>query len=209
MESVRHAAWKLHSSNGLAMEVRRLNDYQVAAVPDRVVDVGQIPAREFARVGIGRSEHGLTRSTGLGSGTERMLLSSTAFEVVAHEFTRTHGNAVPRRHTDQPIVDARELYSPLVDLLFCEGAAGQIDRPGPHHGVETRRAIIAPQLGIASCLQHYQFVIICGLIKGVEDVKNVARVDVKPADRTIWLIAAQHSEPGAVVIAPAVRQITR
>ena len=79
MESVRHAAWKLHSSNGLAMEVRRLDDYQVAAVPDRVVDVGQIPAGEFARVRVGRSEHGLARSTGLSSGTERMLLGSTAF----------------------------------------------------------------------------------------------------------------------------------
>jgi len=39
-----------------------------------------------------------------------MFLGSTAFEVVAHEFTRTHGNAIPRPHTRQPIVDARELY---------------------------------------------------------------------------------------------------
>ena len=105
MESVRHAAWKSHSSDGLALEVGRLDDYQFAAVPDRVVHTDQIPAGEFAR---------------------------------------PHGNAVPRGHTDQPIVDARELYGALVDLLCCNGATGQIDRSVPHHGVESRLAIVAP-----------------------------------------------------------------
>ena len=198
MESVRHAAWKLHSSNGLALKVRRLDDHQVAPVPDWVVDVGQIPAGEFAGLRIGGCENSLSRSTGRGSGTERMFLGSTVFEVVAHEFTRTDGNAVPRRHTGPPIVDARELYSALVDLLFCDRATSQIDRPGPHHRVETRRAIITPQLGIASCFEHDNLAIIRGLIKRVEDVKNVTRGNVKPADRTMWVIAAQHSEPGAV-----------
>ena len=35
-------------------------------------------------------------------------------------------------------------------------------------------------------------------------MKNVTWVDVKPADRTERVIAAQHSEPGAVVAVPAV-----
>jgi hypothetical protein len=48
VESIRYALRKLHSSDGLASEVRRIDDYQVAAVPNRVVNIGQIPAGEFA-----------------------------------------------------------------------------------------------------------------------------------------------------------------
>ena len=83
MESVRHAAWKSHSSNGLALKVGRVDDDQVAAVPDRVVDVGQIPSGEFVPVRIGGSKHSLSRSTGRGSGAERMLFSGAAFELKA------------------------------------------------------------------------------------------------------------------------------
>jgi hypothetical protein len=54
-----------------------------------------------------------------------MLLGGTPFEVVAHEFIRTDVNPVLRWHTLPPIVDARELYSTLVDLLFC-GCRGNI-----------------------------------------------------------------------------------
>jgi hypothetical protein len=48
----RHTLRKLHSSDGFASEVRRINYYanQVAAVPDRIVNVGQIPAGQFARL---------------------------------------------------------------------------------------------------------------------------------------------------------------
>ena len=59
MESVRHAARKLYSSDRLALEVRRVKGHQVAAIPNRVVDVGQIPAGELALVRIGRSPFGL------------------------------------------------------------------------------------------------------------------------------------------------------
>lgn len=76
MESARHAVWKSHSSNKLAVEVRRVDYHQIAAVPDRVIDVGQIPAGQFARLRMGRSEYSLTGATGLGSRTERMLLGS-------------------------------------------------------------------------------------------------------------------------------------
>jgi hypothetical protein len=50
VESVRHAPRKLYSSDGLALEVRRIDYYQIAAVPDRVVNIGQIPAGQFARL---------------------------------------------------------------------------------------------------------------------------------------------------------------
>jgi hypothetical protein len=55
----RHALRKLHSSDALASEVRRLNYYanQVAAVPDRIVNIGQIPAGQFARFRMGRREY--------------------------------------------------------------------------------------------------------------------------------------------------------
>ena len=55
--------------NRLASEVRRVDDYEVAAVPDLVVDVRQIPAGEFARTRIRRSEDCLTRSTRLRDGS--------------------------------------------------------------------------------------------------------------------------------------------
>jgi hypothetical protein len=50
MKSVRDASWKVHASYGLASEVRSIDDYQVTAVPGRVIDVGQIPSGEFAPV---------------------------------------------------------------------------------------------------------------------------------------------------------------
>jgi hypothetical protein len=62
----------LYSSDGLALEVRRIDYYQVAAVPDRVVNIGQIPAGQFGRLRMARSEYSLTRSTGLGGRTSDM-----------------------------------------------------------------------------------------------------------------------------------------
>ena len=70
VKSVRHALWKLHAGNGLALKVRRIDDYEVTAIPDRVVDVRQMPARKFAPTRIRRSEHGLCRSPRLRSGAE-------------------------------------------------------------------------------------------------------------------------------------------
>jgi len=62
VESGRYALWKLHPGNRLASEARRVDDYEVAAVPDLVVDIRQISAGEFARTRIHRSEDRLTWS---------------------------------------------------------------------------------------------------------------------------------------------------
>ena len=169
VEPVRNSLRKPHPGNGFTLEVRGVHDHEVAAVACRVVSVCQIPARGFVGTRVGRDEHGLAGGGGAVI-FEAVLLGRSAVPVVADEIAAAgdgrdavlaaDGDDVAGRQPGAAIVDAGELDPTVVDLLFIDRAALQIDRPAPHHTISAEAVvgmppcIVAPHLGVADSVQH-------------------------------------------------------
>ena len=108
-----------------------------------------------------------------------------------------------RGQPGQPVVDARELDGPVVQLALGNLAGAEVDRPTPQHAVGFEATGAPPQLGIANGLQHNRIAVVVG----VGDVEYVARIDVEPAHLTERVVPSEHAEPGTVVVVPAVGHI--
>lgn len=124
-------------------------------------------------------------------------------EVVADQAAAADSDRVASGCADQSIIDAREFHTAVVDLAFLDLSAVQVDRPAPQRGVRFELATIAPHFRVANYLQHNRI----PTVVRIGDVEDIARVDVEPAHGPLGVVAAQHGEPGAVVIVPPVRQV--
>ena len=87
--------------------------------------------------------------------------------------------------------------------MFGHRAGAEINRPIPQHGTIPESAVLAPQLRVPDCLQHNGVTVVIG----VGNVEDVAGIDIEPAHLAERVVAAEHPQPGAVLVLPPKRHI--
>ncbi len=98
-------------------------------------------------------------------------------------------------------VGEREFDRAFVERRLRDAAPGKVDRPTVQHARRKVQAVAAPEIGVAHRIEHDR---LAALVR-VEHVEHIARLDGEPTDFRGGIVAAQHAEPRAVVVAPAER----
>src|SRR5271166_6641035 len=157
VESVRDPAGQADASHRVTLEVRSIDDDQLTAVGYRVVDVSQVPAGELVGLPDGRCEHRLawrTRRSMAAVGAEPVLGRGITLQVIADQRAATDGHGITGGRAGQPVVDARELHTAVVELALLHHSGVQVDAPTPQLGSGPELAAVAPHLRVAEDFQH-------------------------------------------------------
>src|SRR5262247_4108746 len=102
---------------------------------------------------------------------------------------------------DSSLVTAGKLDGPIIEGLFADPPAGQIDAPAVERRWGRRRAA-PPQLGVADDVEHDSSLIV---FVRVQRVKDVTGVDLEPTHVRVRPAPRHHAETRAILVAPPVR----